>query len=749
MKLNPTAKDGLGPGGQDEEKAFEELNIEPELGGKVDVAARGQVDVERVRQHTAWQRQPHSSQQQPTRKKKGQVEREKGQGERESGERGKRKEQEEEKKETGEEEKEAEEGGDEQVEKDVTGWTEVTRKRRRKTAQIFVKVNGSKATPTEVSLTDDKVEDVMRQVQKDEDVYVTMQGKALRMSDELKSCGVTDGCTIQVTSRVRGGGKHKEKKSKGEKKRAAKPQGPEQKSEEETMRDKDPVVEECDRDAVVQMIEESEENRRRMVRMLEENEDNRKMIESICDGSDVDVEQALQNYRTAGREVLGWDQGQADLMERGLGWAVEARRKERREEHKQRRQEEQEQIPEQELGEEERPLEETRAESTDEPEVTGGPVEVRTGSGSAGLVRGGDGRHLADESNRTGKGKGNGRKGEHGSKGGTGSKGTQQVENFSMDEDQENTRTMKDEREEEEYRWDVRRKVVRMMKREEDLEGDEEDERGRVAPNMGAGGSHTQATSDPRKKKKETRVLRWADCNDEEVKENEEEVEEEKEIGQWEMTDEGPPGLEKEVESEPKTQQEEEPSQVESEQEVQEEEERRAQEARELKRVQEAREEERRAQEAREEERRAQEVKAQDGHESKVKAQGGQEEDVNSVHDESHVSNRHMTWWQNAWWVRVDNGPHMRSAKGRRRTWRAAREAAEQVRRGSWVGETRGGDGKGERREKGERRGNEATLHLILHLPATTQQQPQQQQPQQQQQHVPVHLSRNWRSVAQ
>ena len=45
-----------------------------------------------------------------------------------------------------EEEKEAEEGGDEQVEKDVTGWTEVTRKRRRKTVQIFVKVDGSRVT---------------------------------------------------------------------------------------------------------------------------------------------------------------------------------------------------------------------------------------------------------------------------------------------------------------------------------------------------------------------------------------------------------------------------------------------------------------------------------------------------------------------------------------------------------------------------------------------------------------------------
>ena len=137
-----------------------------------------------------------------------------------------------------EEEREAEEGVDEQVEKDVTGWTEVTRKRRRKTVQIFVKTDGSKATPIEVNLTDDRVEDVVRQVQNDEDAYVTLHGRVLKRGEKLKSCGVTDGCTVQVTSRLRGGGRHKEKKSKGEKKRTAKPQGPEQKLEEGPKRDK-------------------------------------------------------------------------------------------------------------------------------------------------------------------------------------------------------------------------------------------------------------------------------------------------------------------------------------------------------------------------------------------------------------------------------------------------------------------------------------------------------------------------------
>ena len=61
----------------------------------------------------------------------------------------------------------------------------------------------------------------MRRIQKDEDACVTMQGKVLKTSEKLKSCGVTDGCTIQVTSRMRGGGKHKDRKSKGEKKQVA------------------------------------------------------------------------------------------------------------------------------------------------------------------------------------------------------------------------------------------------------------------------------------------------------------------------------------------------------------------------------------------------------------------------------------------------------------------------------------------------------------------------------------------------
>ena len=630
------------------------------------------------------------------------------------------------------------EEGDSKVVEDVTGWVEVRRRTRRKVVeegpegegeknyrkavQIFVKVDEAKVTPMEISLTDGKVEDVMRQVQKDEDVYVTMHGRVLRRNEKLKSCGVSDGCTIEVTSRMRGGGKHKDKKGQKERKRAEKSKGPEQEFEEEPKRDVGPATQECDKDTVIQMIEQNEENRKVMVRMLEENEDNRKMIESMSEGSDTEMEQEMQNYRTACREILGWSQEQVEVMERGLRWAVEAKRKGR---------ETQTELTEvQEQHEEVRFREEEQSEvvSTDEQNAMSGPEEAKTGRGRAGLVPGGDESRELNET-RKGKGKGNGGKGEHeGKGGGFGRKGTQQTEKLVMDEIQEN------------HREDVRKLVEMMQKEEEDHEG----QRGRVAPNMEAGGSHPQATSDPgkgEKEKEETRVLSWADCNDEEVKENEEEGKEEKETGQREMTDEGPPGLE-EMESEPKTQEEEKHGQVESEQEAREqaraqkareEEQRRAREAREeeeQRRAREAREEEeqRRARKAREEEKRAHEAReekraqetreerrAQEERKNGVKAQDEREEDANSLREESHVSNRHMTWWQNAWWVRVNNGPHLRTARDRRKVWRAATRAAQEVREtGKVAGRER------EEWEKGKTERRESnTLHIVLHLQPT------------------------------
>ena len=327
---------------------------------------------------------------------------------------------------------------------------------------------------------------------------MTMHGRVLKRGEKLKSYEVADGCTSQVTNRLRGGGRHKDKKSQKEKKQAASTRTSEQKFAEEVKSVKGPATQEYDRDTVV--------------RMMEENEDNRKRIERMSEGSDADMEQMLQNYRTAGYEVLGWDQERIETMERGLRWADEARRKARRTEREQAAGQQQGEKDKQVHFGEEESSEETQAESTDKPKVMSRLAEVLTGRGGACIVQGRDEKCLTNETHSKGKGKGNGGKGEHGSKGRVGSKGAQQIENLMMDEDQQNMREMTNEEEKEEMELEMMQK--------EDIK--QEEQRGRVAPNMEAGGSHLQATPDPREEEARERRPRWADCEDDEGKEEEE-----------------------------------------------------------------------------------------------------------------------------------------------------------------------------------------------------------------------------------
>ena len=137
---------------------------------------------------TEQQQHWHSNQQQSTQQDVQQKMRERGREGGEEDEKGRNDEGR-----RGQEGKRKEKERETEVKKDVTDWTVVTRiKRQRKMAQILVKVNGSKATPMEVNLTDDKVEDVMRQNQKDEDVHVTMHGK-----------GHEAGCGKEEDTRIR------------------------------------------------------------------------------------------------------------------------------------------------------------------------------------------------------------------------------------------------------------------------------------------------------------------------------------------------------------------------------------------------------------------------------------------------------------------------------------------------------------------------------------------------------------------
>ena len=291
-----------------------------------------------------------------------------------------------------------------------------------------------------------------------------MHGRVLRRNEKLKSCGVTDGCTIQVTSRMRGGGKHKDKKSKSEKKQTTNPERPEQKRDGESRSDEGP-----------EMIPMEEALRR-----LEENERYQQIIECASEGSEGEVQQKVQNL--AHIQKVSWmNKEQFEHLESGAWQAVEARRKGRDEEQEQRRQAEQGQEQSKQgkqvrFGEEQQ-LGKTEAENAGEPEVMGRTTEVRTGRGSAGLVRGGDERCRADETSRKGKGKGNGGKGEHeGKGGGFGHKGR-------------------------------------------------EEERVRMAPNMGAGGSQSKR----REKGSEGARRRKRSCGEEETATQEKCVEAKKE----------------------------------------------------------------------------------------------------------------------------------------------------------------------------------------------------------------------------
>ena len=390
-----------------------------------------------IAKHTgaaAWKRQPHSIKQQTTkqhnkreRKKerkgggeRGQVEKEKGQEERKRRRKGK---------EGGRNRQGGQEGRD--------------------------GLGGSQASTMEME-TSDKVDDIVKKISiSDQDVYVTSGGRIFRRSDKLESCEVRDGSTVEVTSRMRGGGRHKDKKSKSEKKQTTNSERPEQKFDEESKGGEGSEI--------IPMDE--------AMRRLEESEEFQKNMECVSEGSEREVQQKVLNYLACMQKVSWMNKEQFEHLESGVWQAVEARGKGRDEQQEQRRRGEQEQWRQTEQGQnteqeqskkgkqvrfgEEQQLGKTGAENAGEPEVMGERQSYWTGRGSTGLVRGGDERFRADET-RKGKGKGNGGEGEHeGKGGGFGHNGKQQ---------------------------EMR---------------EEEEERVRMAPNMGAGGSHPQATSDP------------------------------------------------------------------------------------------------------------------------------------------------------------------------------------------------------------------------------------------------------------
>ena len=119
------------------------------------------------------------------------------------------------------------------------------------------------------------------------------------------------------------------------------------------------------------------------LRRIQENELYHKIIECVSEGSEGEVRQKVQSY-LAGIQKLSWvNKEQLEHLEGGVRRAAEAKRRGRGTKRKQTAEKEQ--------------SEETRAQRTDEQEAMSGLEEVRTGRGSAGLVRGREDRCQTDE----------------------------------------------------------------------------------------------------------------------------------------------------------------------------------------------------------------------------------------------------------------------------------------------------------------------------------------------------------------
>ena len=315
-------------------------------------------------------------------KEQGREEREKGRkGQRGRGQEGRKK-----------EEREAEEGGSELVEKDVTGWTEVTRNKRKKVVQIFVKVDGMKTVAMEVS-PEDRVQKILNTVSGSErDVYVTSGGRILRGSDKLKSFGVRDGSTVEVTSRMRGGGgKHREKKSKKEKEWSGNP-----KKIEQAHGQKVEVQPSRNVDEMYVLMEEQMRLMREEAKSLHvTGEVMRRIVEHV-----VKMRLMAENMK---KQASDDDLQCVEKMERGLKVFMEEVRDRQKELEMRETKEEQ------------------NVKMSPEDEV--GRKATREGRGCAGLVQRGNETHRMNETCGKGKGKGNGGKGEHGGKGEDGGKG--------------------------------------------------------------------------------------------------------------------------------------------------------------------------------------------------------------------------------------------------------------------------------------------------------------------------------------
>ena len=199
----------------------------------------------------------------------------------------------------------------------------------RQMIQIFIKVNGLKEFLLDVSMRD-KVSDIVRRILNSagssrQDVYMTCEGRVLRWNDETRSSGVSDGCTVQNMNKMRGGGKHRNKKNKVEKKQAKSPRSREpvrdqqEHDEEKIIHNSEPEQrqQEPKKDKRMLSRENAEDE---VIRHFEKTEATRKMFADLAKGSKCDMERWIQNYT----EFAGMDDEQKKTEANGIRRLVEA-----------------------------------------------------------------------------------------------------------------------------------------------------------------------------------------------------------------------------------------------------------------------------------------------------------------------------------------------------------------------------------------------------------------------------------------
>ena len=98
-----------------------------------------------------------------------------------------------------------------------------------------------------------KVGDVVKRIPSSAcGMYVTCEGRVIRRDDEMKTCGIRDGSTVQLMCRMRSRGRHIDKTNTAEKKQAVSPK----RSASKPKCDEGPAIQECYKDNSIQQLEE-------------------------------------------------------------------------------------------------------------------------------------------------------------------------------------------------------------------------------------------------------------------------------------------------------------------------------------------------------------------------------------------------------------------------------------------------------------------------------------------------------------